>query len=267
MSHAWMPFYVADYLADTGHLTALEHGAYMLMILHYWQNGGLPENERLIARVARLTPAEWAESRDVLAALFVDGWRHKRIDAELTKADEIVEKRRSSANARHQGSKSNAHAVQVDSTCSDAGVPTFNQEPTSETSSEVKRVPRDELLDVLDAEHAGAVIEHRQRLRKPLSVRAAKLLAASLAKFPEPNAAADRMIEKGWASIDIGWDQKQQAPPGKPKPITQATMWHEEARNHGIIDDPPNTANGRLVEGQPRGQNQGPGLARRIASA
>jgi uncharacterized protein YdaU (DUF1376 family) len=55
MSHAWMPFYVADYLADTGHLSTIEHGAYMLLIMHYWQKGGLPADERMIARVARMT--------------------------------------------------------------------------------------------------------------------------------------------------------------------------------------------------------------------
>ena len=33
----YMQFYVADYLADTTHLTAEEHGAYMLLLFSYWQ--------------------------------------------------------------------------------------------------------------------------------------------------------------------------------------------------------------------------------------
>lgn len=37
----WMAFYVADYLADTLHLSATEHGAYLLLISHYWVHGGL----------------------------------------------------------------------------------------------------------------------------------------------------------------------------------------------------------------------------------
>ena len=53
-NRAWMPLHIDDYLADTGHLTGAEHGAYLLLIMHYWQNGSLPGSERLIARVARM---------------------------------------------------------------------------------------------------------------------------------------------------------------------------------------------------------------------
>lgn len=86
-NRAWMPLHIENYLADTGHLTAAEHGAYLMLIMHYWREGRLPEDERLIQRIARLSKDEWAESRDILAALFRDGWKHKRIDEELAKAD------------------------------------------------------------------------------------------------------------------------------------------------------------------------------------
>lgn len=120
-NRAWMPLHIENYLADTGHLTAAEHGAYMLLIMTYWRDGRLPEDERLIARISRLSKDEWAESRDVIAALFRDGWKHKRIDEELAKADEIIEKRRNAANTRHAKSKPDAHAEQVQSKSSDTG--------------------------------------------------------------------------------------------------------------------------------------------------
>lgn len=82
----WMPFYPADYLASTGHLTCAQHGAYLLLILHYWSKGGLPTDERQLARIARMTGREWRSSRDVLAAFFGAEWRHERIEKELEKA-------------------------------------------------------------------------------------------------------------------------------------------------------------------------------------
>lgn len=120
-NRAWMPLHIADYLADTGHLTATEHGAYLLLIMHYWQHGSLPAEERMIGRIAKMDAAQWAESRDVLAMLFGPGWKHKRIDAELLKADEIIEKRRSAALGRHLKSKASANAVHVDSKSGDTG--------------------------------------------------------------------------------------------------------------------------------------------------
>ncbi len=89
---AWMPLYIADYLADTGHLSTIEHGAYVLLIMHYWQHKGLPSEEK-IARIARMTAKEWAGSRDTLASLFGPGWMHKRVDHELMVAEQIADKR------------------------------------------------------------------------------------------------------------------------------------------------------------------------------
>ena len=106
MSMPWMPFYPADYLKDTGHLTATEHGAYLLLILHYWDKGGLPDNDLMLRRIAKLTTDQWAESREVLAAFFTPDWKHKRVDAEIARARELSEKRALAAQAKGNRSAS-----------------------------------------------------------------------------------------------------------------------------------------------------------------
>lgn len=65
--------------------------------------------------------------------------------------------------------------------------------------------PRQWLETTVDAERAAELIKHRNRLRKPLTDYAAKLLAGKLSQCPDPNAAADLCIEKGWQSIEPGW--------------------------------------------------------------
>lgn len=97
----WMPLDVADYRADTAHLGALEHGIYLLLIMHYWQTGGLPDDEKQLARIACATPAEFAESRAVIEAFFLPGWKHKRIEQELEKARKISSKRSVAAGEKH----------------------------------------------------------------------------------------------------------------------------------------------------------------------
>lgn len=152
-NRAWMPLHIDSYLADTSYLTAAEHGAYMLLIMTYWRDGGLPDDERMIARIAKMGKDEWAESRDVLAAFFRDGWRHNRIDAELAKADEIIEKRRNAALGRHAKSKVDAHALHVQSISSDTGVPprtldqSVKEEPNGSSKKRGCRLPDDFQVD------------------------------------------------------------------------------------------------------------------------
>lgn len=93
MSAPWMPLYVADYLADTRRLSTLEHGAYMLLIMDYWRNGGLPNDDRKLARIVGMSESEWQDIRENLAELFQDGWRHKRVDEELAKSEAKTERR------------------------------------------------------------------------------------------------------------------------------------------------------------------------------
>lgn len=96
---AWMPLYVADYLADTAHLTAAESGAYLHLIMAYWRNGGpLRLGHDALARAARMTPDEWADAEPTVLAFFEwtnDGrLRHGRIDRELDEAGRMYEARR-----------------------------------------------------------------------------------------------------------------------------------------------------------------------------
>lgn len=72
--------------------------------------------------------------------------------------------------------------------------------------------PRDELLVVLDDEHANAVMDHRKRIGKPLTAYAAKLLAKKFAKTPDPLAAADAMVANGWQGFEPHWmDRRDRA--------------------------------------------------------
>lgn len=104
----YMPLYVGDYLADAAHISTLAHGAYLLLIMNYWQRGKpLPANDRVLAGIAKLTPEQWADVKLDLADFFqeVDGcWRHRRIEQELeiarSKAEKAKAAGRASAEAR-----------------------------------------------------------------------------------------------------------------------------------------------------------------------
>lgn len=153
-NRAWMPLSIDDYMADTGHLTVEEHGAYLMLIMRYWKKGGLPDDDRLVQRYAMMSDDQWVKSRDILLAFFYDGWRHKRIDAELSKADEIIEKRRKAAYSMHDKRTMDASAVHVHSKSSDTRVPprTYNQEiekeePNGSSKKRGCRIPVDFVPD------------------------------------------------------------------------------------------------------------------------
>ena len=93
MKRPWMPLYVGDYLGDTGHLTTAQHGAYLLLMMHYWRKGELPDDDRQLSKITKLPLKTWCEYRPTLQEFFHSGWKHKRIDAELERMMRVSEKR------------------------------------------------------------------------------------------------------------------------------------------------------------------------------
>lgn len=88
------------YLADTSHLTAGQHGAYLLLIFHYWKTGkALPGDAGALSRIARMGEAEWEDASPVVTAFFArdesgGALRHARIEQEMARAREQYEKRK-----------------------------------------------------------------------------------------------------------------------------------------------------------------------------
>ena len=175
MRRNWMPLYIPDFLADTVHLSTAEIGAYLCLIMDYWLHDGLPDDDHKLAAICRLPVKSWRAMRPTIEAFFLDGWRHKRIDAELgkmiisserrqaagSKGGTVSSIRRSNAgsNASSNASSKRAAFVQhstqerIINTCSSAARdPALQQESGSATETEEKpRLATGSLAEVIAA--------------------------------------------------------------------------------------------------------------------
>ncbi|EJL4155165.1 DUF1376 domain-containing protein [Escherichia coli] len=108
----YMQLYIADYLADTMHLSAEEHGAYLLLMFNYWQTGKpIPKNR--LAKIARLTNERWADVEPSLQEFFCDNgeeWVHLRIEEDLASVREKLTKKSAAGKASVQARRSRMEA-------------------------------------------------------------------------------------------------------------------------------------------------------------
>lgn len=190
----WMPLYVSDYIRDTRHLSTAEHGAYLLLLMHAWTNGGaIPTDDTRLARIAGLTAREWRSSKAVLLAFWSqadDGYRHKRVDQELAKAAGMVEQRslagKASAEARKAKREGNERSTAV--ATEGPTKPQRNARPspsqdsltTFESNAREPRLPP----DLLDKVWSAAPPKARERSSRGDT---SKALAAALKRGAKPD--------------------------------------------------------------------------------
>ena len=133
--NAWLPLYVADYLADTMTLSAREHGAYLLLLMEYWRRGPLPDDDRALAAVTRLPVQVWRRSVGPSIRRFftleADGLLHQaRMDRERGRASDLSAKRRAASGARSHRRGGKSAAPPPDPPAPVNSKPTANQQQT-----------------------------------------------------------------------------------------------------------------------------------------
>lgn len=96
--------YIGDYQRDTAHLSVTEHGAYLLMLQHYYATERPLPVGKALHRMLRAQDKAERDAIDEVAAQFwrstPDGLVNDRADVEITKAGAQAETNRSIAQAR-----------------------------------------------------------------------------------------------------------------------------------------------------------------------
>lgn len=94
----FMQFYGSDFVGDTLHLSAEQIGAYMLLLIAMWNaRGQLPNDDRKLARISRLSLHKWRHVWPDIAPMFSvsdDEISHKRVKKEVERLDTFSQKAR-----------------------------------------------------------------------------------------------------------------------------------------------------------------------------
>lgn len=97
----YMPFYTKDYLEDTSRLSTEEHGAYLLLIIDYWNTEKpLPDDVKILSLITKLSPKRFQKVFSKVKLFFTkkDGhFYHKRIEQEIKDYKEKASNRASQA--------------------------------------------------------------------------------------------------------------------------------------------------------------------------
>lgn len=171
--NTWMAMHWRDYIIDTLHLNTEEHGAYLLLIAHYWTTGEpLPDDDDLLADIAKLSRYKWKISSRKIRKFFSsspEGLRHARIDAELAIAlrAHVVNKKRATTAAAVRWGQNDAPSIPQASS-EDAPIPStlLQEEEVSSPPSGKK------LADAMEVEFLVWYADYPQKVARAAALRA-----------------------------------------------------------------------------------------------
>jgi uncharacterized protein YdaU (DUF1376 family) len=221
MSKPFMMLYIGDHLADTTHLSTEQHGAYLLILFALWRREGyLPNDDKILANVAGLTPGKWrAICAPIMALLTVEDGQitQRRLLSELRKANAKSQQR--SAAGRASAAAKPLKSLQVVPT--DVAPPLErgvngrggNQNQNQNQNKKEKKPPAAAGALALAVSMPVWICpqawqgycEMRQRKRAPLTDRAKALVIKQLEQLMrqghDPTAVLDQSTQNSWTDV------------------------------------------------------------------
>lgn len=152
----YIPLYVDDYQRDTRHLSAEEHGVYLLLLMAAWASpsASLPDDDHMLAGLAKLSAAKWKKIKPVVMAFWdFDGrskkWAQKRLKKERRLAVDRKQKSADAAATRWKDNKK-GDAKTMPERCHP--FKTFKEKPNgfSRRAGAQKKSAKDELMEAFE---------------------------------------------------------------------------------------------------------------------
>lgn len=211
MTRHWMPIYWGDYTKKTQHLSTLEHGAYLLLIAHYWNTGAaIADDDDVLRRITRTTTKQWKTIAPTIRGFFIiDGGMmvHQRVESELQTTLGVSTSQSLKADLRW-----NKYKKQQQELCRGNAV------AMPITVTVTKDNPIVPLPDWLPLEDWQAFIEMRNAKKKPMTDRAAQMIIKKLTQFKgSPSAILQQSTINGWQDV-FELRENKPSPFQKPKP-------------------------------------------------
>jgi uncharacterized protein YdaU (DUF1376 family) len=111
-----MPLWTDRWLADTTHLNATEQGAFFLLVIIMWRakDQRLPDDDRLLARYARLSTGQWKRLKPTLSEFFTvenGWWLNKTVSSEFDFVRQQRQRQSNNAKSRYLKNKETLSAT------------------------------------------------------------------------------------------------------------------------------------------------------------
>lgn len=200
----FMPLYIGRFLQNTSHLDGQESGALLLLLMHEWIRGPLPNNPERLALIAKLRPDAWSMSQASVMHFFKtnqagqlystflerlkDEWMGKRLKAH--------EKAQKAANARwsKQRAKKQAQGEQGANKSDAPSIPQALLEecPISTQEEQIQKPPYPHPIHAVDGDVASSHAPSISRRQAGISPRQLGRSPRQLGASPTQRGASPR---------------------------------------------------------------------------
>lgn len=228
----WFRWFPGDYTRDTGMLSLTEHGAYRVLLDHYYSTGGkLKADMVALFRLCRaMEEHEQLAVGRVVKEFFTvgaDGWlKSKRADKEIAEMADFHKSRSDAGkkgNAKRWGSHSDRSAI-LEQSHEDRQPQPQPQETNTKTKPSAVALP-----DWVPLDAWKGWLEVRAKNKAPNTERALKLALTELTNLRgqghDPAFILDTATARGWKGLFVPKDA----------PAPAVTDWRKDPKFAGMV--------------------------------